>query len=133
MQIGEAAAASGVSAKMIRHYETIGLMDLAERSAANYRRYDITAVQRLRFIRRARDLGFPIERIRHLLRLWSDVHRASADVKKIALAQAAELDGKIADLRAMSATLHRLAETCGGDGGPDCTILHSLEGSPPLQ
>ena len=128
MQIGEAAAASGVSAKMIRHYEAIGLIGHADRSAANYRHYEDADVHRLRFIRRARDLGFPIERIRQLLRLWSDAHRSSADVKSIALAHAAELDRRIADLRDMAATLHRLADACDGDNRPGCPILHSLEG-----
>lgn len=128
MQIGEAAARSGVSAKMIRHYEGIGLIGAPGRSVANYRVYDATDVHRLRFIRRARDLGFPVETIRELLKLWSDKTRSSADVKRIALRHAADLDRKIADLRAMAATLHSLADTCGGDDRPDCPILHSLEG-----
>ena len=128
MQIGQAAAASGVSAKMIRHYESIGLITPAGRSQANYRSYGPDDVHRLGFIRRARALGFPIERIRDLLKLWSDGTRSSADVKRIALAHAAELDRKIADLRAMAATLHRLADACGGDSRPQCTIIDSLEG-----
>ena len=130
MQIGQAAAASGVSAKMIRHYESIGLISPAGRSQANYRAYDADDVHRLAFVRRARALGFPIERIRDLLRLWSDGSRSSADVKRIALAHAAELDRKIADLRAMTATLHRLADACGGDARPQCPIIDSLEGGP---
>ena len=128
MQIGQLAAASGVSAKMIRHYEGIGLISPAGRSEANYRSYGTDDVHRLSFIRRARALGFPIERIRDLLRLWSDGSRSSADVKRIALAHAAELDRKIADLRAMAATLHRLADACGGDARPQCPIIDSLEG-----
>ena len=128
MQIGQLAAASGVSAKMIRHYESIGLITPAGRSQANYRSYGTDDVHRLSFIRRARALGFPIERIRDLLRLWSDGSRSSADVKRIALAHAAELDRKIEDLRAMAATLHRLADACGGDARPQCPIIDSLEG-----
>ena len=128
MQIGDAATASGVSAKMIRHYESIGLIHPPDRSTANYRHYQAADVHRLRFVRRARDLGFPLERIRDLLRLWSDTHRSSADVKRIALDHAIELDRKIADLRCMAATLHRLADACDGDHRPECPILHSLEG-----
>ena len=131
MQIGEAAAASGVSAKMIRHYESIGLVAPPTRSQGNYRAYGNEDVHRLAFIRRARALGFPIERIRALLKLWSDDHRSSADVKRIALAHVAELDRKIAEMRAMADTLHRLAEACGGDTRPNCPIISSLEGGPP--
>ena len=130
MQIGQAAAASGVSAKMIRHYESIGLIGAAGRSGSNYRSYGAEDVHRLAFIRRSRTLGFSIERIRDLLKLWSDRDRSSADVKRIALAHAAELDRKIADLRAMAATLHRLADACGGDARPQCPIIESLEGAP---
>ena len=128
MQIGQAAAASGVSAKMIRHYESIGLVSPAGRSGSNYRSYGAEDVHRLAFIRRSRALGFPIERIRDLMKLWSDRERSSADVKRIALAHVAELDRKIADLRAMAATLHQLADACGGDGRPQCPIIESLEG-----
>lgn len=128
MQIGQVAAASGVSAKMIRHYESIGLITPADRSRANYRAYGSDDVHRLAFIRRARALGFSIDRIRDLLKLWSDDHRSSADVKRIALAHAAELDRKIADMRAMAATLHRLADACEGDARPTCPIITSLEG-----
>ena len=127
VQIGEAAAASGVSAKMIRHYESIELIAPAGRRDSNYRVYGADDVHRLRFIRRARDLGFSIERIRDLLRLWSDHGRASAEVKRIALAHLAELDEKIADLRDMAETLRRLAQACDGDARPDCPILHGLE------
>ena len=128
MQIGQAAAASGVSAKMIRHYESIGLISPAGRSGSNYRSYGAEDVHRLAFIRRSRALGFPIERTRDLLKLWSDRDRSSADVKRIALAHVAELDRKIADLREMAATLHRLADACGGDARPQCPIIESLEG-----
>ncbi len=126
MQIGQAAAASGVSAKMIRHYESIGLIAPAGRRDSNYRVYDEADVHRLRFIRRARDLGFPIERIRDLLRLWSDRARASAEVKNIALAHLEELDRKIAEMRDMAATLRALAEACDGDARPNCPILRGL-------
>lgn len=131
MQIGQAAAASGVSAKMIRHYEEIGLVAPGTRSAGNYRIYDPDDVQRLAFIRRARALGFPIERIRALLELWGDDRRSSADVKRIALAHAEELDRKIAEMRAMAETLHQLADACDGDARPDCPIIASLEGGRP--
>ncbi|MDX7949784.1 Cu(I)-responsive transcriptional regulator [Lichenihabitans sp. Uapishka_5] len=128
MQIGQAAAASGVSAKMIRHYEAIGLVAPAERSQANYRAYGASDVQRLAFVRRARALGFSIPQIRELLRLWSDHHRSSAEVKRITLAHVAELDRRIADLRAMADTLHELADACCGDKRADCPIITSLEG-----
>jgi MerR family copper efflux transcriptional regulator len=130
VQIGQAAEASGVSAKMIRHYESIGLIAPAGRRDSNYRVYGTDDVHRLRFIRRARDLGFPIDRIRELLRLWSDRGRASAEVKGIALAHLAELDRKIAEMRDMAGTLRRLAEACDGDARPHCPILHGLEEGP---
>lgn len=128
MQIGEASSASGVSAKMIRHYEAIRLIAPAGRRDSNYRVYEAEDVHRLRFIRRARDLGFSIERIRDLLRLWSDRGRASADVKRIALDHLAELERKIAEMRDMADTLRRLAEACDGDARPHCPILHGLQG-----
>ena len=130
MQIGQAAEASGVSAKMIRHYESIGLIAPAGRLDSNYREYRADDVHRLRFVRRARDLGFSIERIRDLLRLWSDRGRASAEVKTIALAHLAELDRKIEEMRDMAETLRRLAEACDGNARPDCPILHGLENGP---
>ena len=129
MQIGQASAASGVSAKMIRHYESIGLIGRAGRQKSNYRDYDPEDVHRLTFIRRARDLGFPIERIRDLLKLWSDQSRASAEVKSIAIAHLAELDRKIADMRAMARTLHQLADACDGDARPHCPIIERLAGT----
>jgi Cu(I)-responsive transcriptional regulator len=130
MQIGQAAKSSGVTAKMIRHYEAIGLLPAAERRASGYRDYSHSDVHRLQFIRRARDLGFSIERIRLLLRLWSDRDRSNADVKKLALAHVQELEEKIRHLREMSATLAHLAHACDGDGRPDCPILQGLEGDP---
>lgn len=128
IRIGEAARLSGVSVKMIRHYEAIGLIPSAARQASNYRHYDGGDVHRLTFVRRARDLGFPIDRIRDLLRLWSDRERSSADVKAIALAHVRELDRRIADMRDMAGVLHALADACEGDHRPDCPIIRTLEG-----
>jgi Cu(I)-responsive transcriptional regulator len=128
VQIGQAAKASGVSAKMIRHYEAIGLVPSAGRRDNDYRDYGADDVHRLEFIRRARDLGFPIEQIRGLLRLWSDRDRSNADVKAIAIAHIGELERKIEQLREMAATLHHLADACDGTGRPDCPIIRGLEG-----
>lgn len=128
MQIGQAATASGASTKMIRHYESIGLIAPAERRDSNYRDYSADDVARLRFVRRARDLGFPIERIRDLLALWGDRGRSSAEVKRIALDHVAELEERIAGMRDMVATLHRLADGCAGDDRPDCPIIEGLAG-----
>ncbi|WP_133000405.1 Cu(I)-responsive transcriptional regulator [Luteimonas arsenica] len=127
MNIGEAAAASGVSAKMIRYYEDAGLIPPAERSAAGYRLYGDADVHRLRFIRRARDLGFAVVEIEELLGLWSDRSRRSADVKRLAQAHIADLEGRIAKLRQMADTLRTLADCCAGDHRPDCPILAGLE------
>lgn len=129
MQIGQAAAASGVTAKMIRHYEVIGLVPAADRRSSNYRDYSPQDVHRLGFIRRARDLGFSIEEIRDLLRLWSDKARASAEVKALALGHIAELDAKIALLKEMRSTLGALASACDGDHRPECPIIRGLEGA----
>jgi Cu(I)-responsive transcriptional regulator len=123
MNIGEAAAASGVSAKMIRHYESIGLLPSAPRSDGGYRRYDARAVHTLRFVRRARNLGFSLDEIRALLMLWQDRGRTSADVKAITLRHVAELEQRIAELQAMRDTLSHLAQACSGDARPDCPIL----------
>lgn len=124
--IGEAAAASGVSAKMIRHYESIGLVD-ARRAANNYRTYGEDEVAVLRFIRHARALGFPLEDVRRLLDLWRDRNRASAEVKRLALDHVAALEAKADSLRAMAASLRHLAAHCHGDARPDCPIIAELE------
>jgi Cu(I)-responsive transcriptional regulator len=132
MQIGAAAQASGVSAKMIRHYESIGLIPAADRRDSNYRDYDRHDVHRLGFIRRARDLGFSMDEIRDLLRLWDDSERSSAEVKSLTLDHVAELEKRIGLLQEMRDTLSHLADACDGDHRPHCPIIKSLEGSLPL-
>lgn len=124
--IGDAAAASGVSAKMIRYYESIGLIPQARRSAAGYRFYSDRDVQTLRFIRRARDLGFLVEDIGQLLELWRNDSRSSAEVKRLALDHLAALQAKIKTLEAMCRTLEHLAGHCHGDNRPECPILDNL-------
>lgn len=131
MQIGEAARLTGVSAKMIRHYESIGLIPSADRRESNYRDYGHHDIHRLGFIRRARDLGFSIEEIRDLLRLWGDQARESAEVKALTLGHITELDLKIALLTEMRDTLSHLANACDGDHRPDCPIIQSLAGDEP--
>lgn len=126
MQIGAVARATGVSAKMIRHYESIGLIPAADRRDSNYRDYSRHDVHRLGFIRRARDLGFSIEEIRTLLRLWSDRKRSSRDVKALTLRHIEELDAKIALLDEMRTTLAHLTHCCDGDHRPDCPIIETL-------
>ena len=126
MNIGTAAKASGVSAKMIRHYESIGLLAAAKRSDAGYRLYGETDVHTLRFIRRARDLGFSLEEIRELLALWQDRGRASGDVKRLTLSHVAALEARAAEIEAMLRTLRHLAEACGGDNRPHCPIIDEL-------
>jgi len=128
MTIGDAARASGVSAKMIRYYESITLIPAPRRSAAGYRYYTERDVHRLRFIRRSRDLGFSVEQMGELLALWENRERASADVKALALGHVQALEAKIADLQAMVQTLRHLAEHCHGDERPDCPILEDLAG-----
>ncbi len=129
MKIGEAAAASGVSERMIRHYEKIGLVPAAPRRDSGYRDYGERDVHTLRFVARARDLGFSLEEIGKLLALWNDRKRASSDVKALALARAAELKRKESELREMRRSLEHLAASCHGDDRPDCPILGGLEGA----
>lgn len=130
MNIGQAAEASGVSAKMIRYYEQTGLIPAAARRESGYRDYDDKDVHRLRFIRSARDLGFTVDQIAELLALWSDRDRASADVKAIALEHVAELKAKKAEIERIIGTLEALAATCHGDDRPDCPIITGLAAAP---
>jgi Cu(I)-responsive transcriptional regulator len=124
--IGEAARASGVTAKMVRHYESIGLLPPARRTEAGYRLYGSDDVRMLQFIHRGRALGFSLDQIADLLALWRDKHRASADVRRLALEHIEELDRKIAELEAMKRTLASLADSCHGDARSDCPILDDL-------
>jgi Cu(I)-responsive transcriptional regulator len=132
MQIGAAAKATGVSAKMIRHYESIGLIPSADRRDSNYRDYGASDIHRLGFIRRARDLGFSMEQIRDLLKLWGDRERSSADVKRLTLSHIGDLEQKIAALQEMRDTLSHLVDCCDGDHRPDCPIIKGLEGAAPM-
>ncbi len=127
MNIGAAARASGVSERMIRHYEQIGLIPPAARRDSGYRDYSDADVHRLHFIANARDLGFGIEEIGSLLALWSDRNRASGEVKALALARAEELGRKARALEDMRRTLLDLARNCAGGERPDCPILDRLE------
>ena len=124
--IGETAKASGVSAKMIRHYEAIGLIGAPRRTDAGYRVYDERDVQVLQFVHRGRALGFSLDQIKTLLALWQDKQRASKDVRAMARQQIADLDRKIADMQSMRRTLEKLASACHGDERPDCPILDDL-------
>ena len=129
--IGQAARLTGVSAKMIRWYEETGLLPPAARSGAGYRHYGPADLHTLRFVRRARDLGFRVEAIADLLALWRDRDRPSAGVKAIALGQIADLRRRIGELEGMARTLEHLAEGCGGDERPDCPILDDLAADAP--
>lgn len=126
MNIGEAAGASGVSAKMIRHYESVDLLPPAARTDAGYRQYTEKDVHTLQFIRRSRDLGFSIDEIRGLLSLWQDRRRPSRQVKAMAQAHIAELEQKAQEILAMKSTLEHLVHCCRGDDRPDCPILENL-------
>jgi len=126
LNIGQAAAQSGVSAKMVRHYESLGLLPAVHRTDAGYRQYSEKEVHTLRFIRRARALGFSMAEIAELLKLWQNKRRASADVKRIALAHVADLERRIAEMEAMKQTLGHLAHCCQGNSRPDCPILTEL-------
>ena len=128
MNIGQASDASGVSQRMIRHYEKIRLIPAPLRRDSGYRDYSDADVSRLRFVAHARDLGFPIEEIRALLGLWADKGRSSADVKALATARAEQLHRKALALEEMRATLLDLARRCHGDDRPDCPIIEQLAG-----
>lgn len=128
MQIRNAVGATGVSAKMIRHYESIGLIPPAARRSSNYRDYSDEDIHRLKFVRRCRDLGFSIKEIRDLLRLWEDRGRASADVKALVKSHLVELDAKITQMHEMRETLSALANACDGNNRPHCPIIESLAG-----
>ena len=129
MNIGQAAKASGITAKMIRHYESVGLLPPAMRSDKGYRQYGEREVHVLRFIRRARDLGFSIKDISGLLSLWHDRQRPSRQVKALAQAHMQQLQRKIDELQSMRQTLEKLVQCCQGDERPDCPILQDLAGS----
>ena len=124
--IGEAAALTGVSAKMIRHYESIALIPEAGRTLAGYRIYSDSDLHRIRFIKRARSLGFSMKQIDELLGLWDNDTRSSADVKRLARAHVDELEERIREMEAMKRTLEHLAKRCRGDARPDCPILDDL-------
>jgi len=137
MNIGAAAAASGVTAKMIRHYEAIGLLPPAQRRVNDYRDFGEREVHELRFIRRARRLGFSMEEIGALLALWRDRGRPSREVRRIAEAHVGDLEARIAEMQAMAKTLRDLVRKCHGDDRPDCPILDDLaqgaEGASPVE
>ncbi len=126
MRIGQIAKHSGVPAKTIRYYESVGLLPRPDRTASGYRDYDEPALQRLRFVQRARSLGFSVRECADLLALYEDKHRASAEVKAMAREHVAQVEAKIAELRAMRRTLGELIDKCHGDERPDCPILDDL-------
>lgn len=127
LNIGQAAAASGVSAKMIRNYEAVGMLPAARRTESGYRQYGDADVQTLRFIRHSRDLGFSLPEITELLGLWQNRRRSSRQVKALAQAHIEELNEKLKELQAVKATLEHLVHCCHGDDRPDCPIIESLE------
>jgi MerR family copper efflux transcriptional regulator len=128
LNIGEAASASGVSAKMIRHYEQIGVVPSPPRTVAGYRLYRDVDVHTLRFVQRARELGFPIKEIKTLVELWSNRRRSSAEVQRVASRHLAALERKIEQMEAMRGTLRHLVHACHGDDRPECPILDDLAG-----
>lgn len=131
LTIGQAAKASGVTPKMIRHYESLGLLPEVARTESGYRQYDEPELHTLRFIRRARDLGFGLDEIESLLALWADRGRASAEVKALAARHVADLQARIERMQAMQRSLSHLVQCCHGDDRPDCPILDDLAGGPP--
>lgn len=128
MNIGEAARRSGVSAKMVRHYESLGLLPQVHRSDSGYRQYSEAEVHTLRFIKRGRDLGFSMAEIAELVSLWNNRRRASASVRRIAQKHADDLARRIADMQAMQQTLAHLVHCCQGNERPECPILDDLAG-----
>ena len=132
LNIGEAAAASGVSAKMIRHYEGVGLLPAAQRTESGYRQYAESDVQTLLFIRHSRDLGFSLPEIARLVGLWQDRRRPSREVKALARRHLEELEVKAQELLAMKSALEHLVRCCRGDDRPECPIIESLESGPPV-
>lgn len=130
MNIGQAAQATGVSAKMIRHYESVGLFPEARRTESGYRLYGEKELATLRFIRHSRDLGFSLEQIRALLDLWQNRRRPSRQVKALAQEHLDEIDKKLRELHAMKTTLSHLVHCCAGDDRPDCPIIDSLADAP---
>lgn len=131
MNIGEAARQSGVSAKMVRHYESLGLLPHVHRSDSGYRQYSETEVHTLRFIKRSRELGFSMPEIAELVSLWQNRRRASENVRRIAQKHADDLAQRIAAMQAMQKTLGHLIHCCQGDDRPDCPILDDLAGTAP--
>ena len=132
MNIGQASRATGVSSKMIRYYEAVGLIRPADRTDSNYRDFGERDVRELQFIRRARNLGFSVDEIGRLLALWRDGARPSREVKEVAEKHVADLDARIAEMQSMADTLRRLALGCAGDDRPDCPILVDLAGQPSI-
>jgi Cu(I)-responsive transcriptional regulator len=131
LNIGQAASATGVSAKMIRHYEGVGLLPEAHRTESGYRQYGESDVRTLRFIRHSRDLGFSLQEIAKLVGLWQDRSRPSREVKALARKHIEELDAKAQELLAMKSALEHLVQCCRGDDRPDCPIIDSLEAGQP--
>ena len=127
--IGEAARRSGVSARMVRHYEGLGLLPAVARTESGYRQYSEADIHTLRFVKRSRDLGFSMEEIAELVGLWHNRRRASASVKRIAQKHLGELEQRIADMQAMQRTLSHLVHCCHGYARPDCPILEDLAGA----
>jgi MerR family gold-responsive transcriptional activator of gol and ges genes len=129
MNIGQASKATGVSTKMVRYYESVGLIRPADRTDSNYRDFGDRDINELRFIRRARNLGFSVGEIGQLLALWRDRGRPSREVKAVAEKHVADLDARIAEMQSMADTLRHLARCCAGDERPDCPILSDLSGT----
>ena len=130
VNIGDAARASGVSAKMVRHYESLGLLGAVARTDSGYRQYSAADIHTLRFIKRARELGFSMAEIANLVGLWHDQARASSEVKRVAQQHLIELENRIQAMQDMRRTLQKLVQSCQGDDRPDCPILDNLAGGP---